>query len=72
MHSGTKFFSGHADAMGGMVLTRDPDLAQRVAFHQNAEGSALAPFDSWLMLRGIKTLSLRVERAVQNTERGMY
>ena len=66
VHSGTKFFSGHADAMGGMVLVRDKDLAQTIAFHQNAEGSALAPFDCWLFLRGIKTMAIRVERACES------
>jgi cysteine-S-conjugate beta-lyase len=66
VHSGTKFFSGHADTMGGLVLTRDPELERQVAFFQNAEGSALAPFDCWLFLRGIKTLGLRLERQNQN------
>ena len=66
VHSGTKFFSGHADTMGGLVLTRNPDLEQQVAFFQNAEGSALAPFDCWLFLRGIKTLGLRLERQNSN------
>ena len=66
VHSGTKFISGHADAMGGILLTRDPKIEQTIAFFQNAEGSALAPFDCWLFLRGIKTLALRVERQCSN------
>jgi cystathionine beta-lyase len=69
VHSGTKFISGHADAMGGIMLTRDPTIEQTVAFFQNAEGSALAPFDCWLFLRGIKTLALRVERQCANARK---
>ena len=52
VHSATKFYGGHADAMGGLLLLRDPALAHTIAFHQNAEGCALAPFDCWLFLRG--------------------
>ena len=69
VHSGTKFISGHADAMGGVLLTRDPKIEQQVAFFQNAEGTALAPFDCWLFLRGIKTLGLRVERQCLNAQK---
>ena len=63
VHSATKFMSGHSDVMGGLVCTRDPALAQRLAFFQNAEGSGCDPFSCWLFMRGIKTLALRVERA---------
>lgn len=66
IHSATKFFSGHSDVMGGFLSVRDPSLAKRAAFNQNAVGTALAPFDSWLMLRGLKTLALRVERQESN------
>ena len=69
VHSATKFFGGHADAMGGFVVVNTPALAKRVAFVQNAEGTALAPFDCWLFLRGIKTMVLRVERAQANAQR---
>jgi len=69
VHSATKFFSGHADCTGGLVCVRDPEVAHRVAFLQNAEGTALAPFECFLFLRGIKTMHLRVERAQQNAER---
>eukprot|EP00434_Breviolum_minutum_P016840 symbB.v1.2.014857.t1/scaffold1095.1/size138309/5 len=69
VHSATKFFSGHADCTGGLVCVRDPELAHRVAFLQNAEGTALAPFECFLFLRGIKTMFLRVERAQQNARR---
>lgn len=66
VHSATKFFSGHADCTGGLVCVRDPELAHRVAFLQNAEGTALAPFECFLFLRGIKTMWLRVSRAQEN------
>merc|ERR1719229_2123297 len=68
VHSATKFFSGHADCTGGLVCVGDPDLAHRVAFLQNAEGTALAPFECFLFLRGIKTMFLRVERAQENAQ----
>merc|ERR1719159_2091912 len=68
VHSATKFFSGHADCTGGLVCVRDPEVAHRVAFLQNAEGTALAPFECFLFLRGIKTMHLRVERAQENAQ----
>mmetsp|Transcript_106691 Transcript_106691/g.308690 ORF Transcript_106691/g.308690 Transcript_106691/m.308690 type:complete len:626 (+) Transcript_106691:133-2010(+) len=68
VHSATKFFSGHADCTGGLVCVREPSLAHRVAFLQNAEGTALAPFECFLFLRGIKTMHLRVSRAQENAE----
>jgi cystathionine beta-lyase len=52
--------------MGGFVVVNDAELARRVAFIQNAEGTALAPFDCWLFLRGIKTMAIRMERAQAN------
>src|SRR5207249_1702626 len=61
-HSATKFLSGHSDVTAGVVVTNDSKLQEKIAFIQNAEGAALAPFDSWLLLRGLKTLALRVER----------
>eukprot|EP00755_Sulcionema_specki_P005177 Sspe_Gene.32031::Locus_15729_Transcript_1_1_Confidence_1.000_Length_1630::g.32031::m.32031/K01760/metC; cystathionine beta-lyase len=66
MHSGTKFLNGHSDTMVGIVCVKDEALAARVAFLQNAQGNALAPFDSWLVLRGLKTLAIRVERQQYN------
>jgi len=69
VHSATKFFSGHADCTGGLVCVRDPEMAQRVAFLQNAEGTALAPFECFLFLRGIKTMFLRVERMQENAQK---
>ena len=62
IHSATKALCGHGDVMAGAVITDDPDLHKRIAFHLNAEGAGLAPFDSWLLLRGMKTLALRMER----------
>ncbi len=62
IHSATKFLCGHSDVTAGALVTNDYDLHQRIAFDQNAEGAGLSPFDSWLLLRGMKTLSLRVER----------
>lgn len=62
IHSATKFLCGHGDVSAGAVVTDDPVLHERLAFHLNAEGTGLAPFDSWLLLRGMRTLALRVER----------
>lgn len=62
VHSATKFLCGHGDVCAGAVVTDNPDLHARLAFHLNAEGTGLAPFESWLLLRGMKTLALRVER----------
>jgi len=69
VHSATKFFSGHADCTGGLVCVRDPEVAHRIAFLQNCEGTALAPFECFLFLRGIKTMHLRVSRAQESAER---
>lgn len=66
IHSATKFFSGHADCTGGLVCVRNSELAHRVGFLQNCEGTALAPFECFLFLRGIKTMHLRVQRAQEN------
>lgn len=68
VHSATKFFGGHSDVMGGLVCLKDEDLSKRIAFFQNAEGSGMDPFSCWLFLRGIKTLSLRVEKAQVNAQ----
>lgn len=65
-HSGTKHLGGHGDVTAGVLAVRRADVAATLAFHQNAEGTALAPFDAWLLLRGLKTLHLRVEAAQRN------
>lgn len=62
VHSGTKYLSGHSDLTAGVLATRDPALAERIAFLRDSTGAVLSPFDSWLLLRGLKTLSLRVLR----------
>jgi cystathionine beta-lyase len=62
VHSATKYLSGHGDATGGAVVTREPGLGDRIAFHQNACGTGLPPFEAFLLARGMKTLPLRLER----------
>jgi cystathionine beta-lyase len=62
VHSATKFLCGHSDVTAGALITNNPTLHQQIAFQQNAEGAGLSPFESWLLLRGLKTLALRVER----------
>nr|AGT02548.1 cystathionine beta-lyase [Herpetomonas muscarum] len=66
IHSATKFLCGHSDTMCGVVCARSEEGARRIGFLQNAQGSSLAPFDCWLLLRGIKTLSIRVEKQELN------
>jgi cystathionine beta-lyase len=61
LHSATKFLCGHHDVTAGAIVVKDEALAEQICFAQNAEGSALSPFDSFLLLRGIKTLKLRVD-----------
>ena len=68
VHSATKFLCGHSDVTAGALITNDQTLQQQFAFQQNAEGAGLSPFESWLLLRGLKTLALRVER--QNESAG--
>jgi cystathionine gamma-synthase len=69
VHSTTKYLGGHSDVVGGAVIASDPDLAEQVAFHQNAMGAIAGPFDSWLTLRGIKTLAVRMDRHCDNARR---
>ena len=66
IHSSTKFLGGHSDVLGGAVLTSDDSLAELLRFHQNAVGAVPSPFDCWLLLRGLKTLQLRVLRQCEN------
>ena len=66
MHSATKFLNGHSDMVGGAVVVRDSDLGAELAFLQNAVGAVGGPFDSFLALRGLKTLHLRMERHCTN------
>ena len=62
MHSATKFINGHSDMVGGIVAVKDDELAERIAYLQNSIGSVVGPFDSFLALRGVKTLDVRMER----------
>lgn len=62
IHSATKFLCGHNDVTAGALVTNNESLHRQLAFQQNAEGAGLSPFESWLLIRGLKTLSLRVER----------
>ena len=66
MHSATKYIGGHSDVVGGAIMTSDDELEKQLRFHQNAVGAVPSPFDCWLLLRGIKTLALRVERQSDN------
>ena len=66
VHSTTKFLNGHSDSVGGVAVVRDAKLAQWLQYVQNAAGGILSPFDSWLVLRGTKTLALRMPRHEEN------
>lgn len=66
VHSTTKYINGHSDVVGGGVIVRDEGLAERIGFLQNAAGTCAGPFDSFLVLRGVKTLPLRMERHHHN------
>jgi cystathionine beta-lyase/cystathionine gamma-synthase len=66
VHSTTKYIGGHSDVVGGAIMTNDDELEQTIRFHQNALGAVPSPFDCWLLLRGVKTLALRVERQSTN------
>ncbi len=65
-HSTTKYLNGHSDSIGGVVVTNSLELSERLHFIQNAAGAILSPMDSWLVLRGTKTLHLRMERHNKN------
>ncbi|HEX7740113.1 MAG TPA: cystathionine gamma-synthase [Marmoricola sp.] len=68
VHSTTKYAGGHSDVVGGAVVVRDLDLAERIGFHQNAIGAVAGPFDAFLTHRGLKTLAVRMERHCDNAE----
>jgi cystathionine gamma-synthase len=69
VHSTTKYCGGHSDVVGGALVVRDLDVAERIGFHQNSMGAVAGPFDAWLTLRGLRTLALRMERHSDNAER---
>lgn len=66
VHSGTKYLGGHNDLLAGLIVVKEQPLAEKVAFLQNSVGAVLGPFDSWLLVRGLKTLALRLEKQQQN------
>ena len=66
VHSTTKFLNGHSDSVGGAVICNSDQLAEKIGFLQNAVGAILSPFDSWLVLRGVKTLAVRMKRHEEN------
>jgi len=66
VHSGTKYLAGHNDTVCGLVVAQDPQIAERIYFHQNASGAVLSPQDSWLTIRGMKTLAVRLDRQQAN------
>jgi cystathionine gamma-synthase len=69
VHSTTKYMGGHSDVVGGALVAADAALGEELAFHQNAMGAVAGPFDAWLVLRGIKTLGVRMDRHCANAER---
>ena len=69
IHSATKFLCGHSDVTAGALITNDPTLHKEFTFQQNAEGAGLSPFESWLLLRGLKTLALRVEHQNRSADK---
>lgn len=69
VHSATKYLGGHNDTLAGLVVTATEELGEKIGFIQNSVGSVLAPFDSWLILRGIKTLGVRLNKQEQNAHR---
>jgi cystathionine gamma-synthase len=66
MHSATKYIGGHSDVIGGLVVTRSDEIAERLRFHQNAAGAVPSPFDCFLLIRGLRTLAVRMERSSAN------
>ena len=66
VHSATKYLGGHSDLIAGLVVTKEKELGEKIKFIQNASGAILSPFDSWLVIRGIETLNLRVKQHSEN------
>ena len=69
VHSATKFLGGHNDLVAGLVVAKTPEIARRIGYIQNALGGILGPQDSWLLLRGLKTLAVRLDRQQENAGR---
>lgn len=68
VHSATKYLGGHSDLIAGLVVTKDRELGEKIKFIQNASGAILSPFDSWLVIRGIETLPLRIKQHCANAQ----
>ena len=71
IHSATKYLGGHSDVVAGLVVVNDKNLAERLGFIQNSTGGVLGPFDSFLLIRGIKTLGVRLDRHVENAQKAV-
>jgi cystathionine beta-lyase len=69
VHSATKYLGGHSDLIAGLVVTKEKELGEKIKFIQNASGAILAPFDSWLVIRGIETLHLRIKQHCENAQK---
>ncbi|MCA0972464.1 methionine biosynthesis PLP-dependent protein [Halobacillus litoralis] len=69
IHSATKYLGGHNDVLAGLIVTKGEAVSDQVAFHQNTSGAVLSPFDSWLLMRGMKTLPLRMKQHEENAKR---
>lgn len=69
IHSATKYLAGHSDVIAGLVAVNSPELAEKIKFIQNSSGAILAPFDSWLTIRGIETLALRAAKHSRNAQK---
>jgi len=69
IHSATKYISGHSDLIAGLVVTSTQELGDKIKFIQNASGAILGPFDSWLVIRGIETLTLRIKQHSENAQK---
>ncbi len=69
MHSGTKYFGGHSDVLNGAVMVNDKMLSDKISHVQNSTGGVLSPFDSYLVLRGLKTLPIRMETHQRNAQK---
>jgi cystathionine gamma-synthase len=69
VHSTTKYMGGHSDVVGGALVVADEELGAELTYHQNAMGAIAGPFDAWLVLRGIKTLAVRMDRHCSNAQR---
>ena len=69
IHSGTKYLGGHNDTLAGFLVAKDTDIIEKIRFIETMVGSCLSPFDSWLIIRGIKTLALRMEKIEENSKK---